>query len=154
MNKRGYVLLLIIVVGLIITAGIVSMPKKRINSPSPNGITPQGELILTTSISGKGHVGFKVNKTWDMVGVWITYDPSTLSDSSYIRLYDSNGNLQQDFNVGYEDITPGTKDKSGVKINLGPPMNGPYGTWIIAYNLPKDADVTVQIYKTPLNNTS
>ncbi len=154
MNKRGYLLLLIIVVGVIIAAGVVSIPKKR-NKPSPStGVAPQGELIMTMNISGEGQKGFEVNKTWGMVGVWVIYDPSTLSDDSSARLYDSNGNLQNNFNVEHEDITPGTIDKSGVTINVGPPMNGPYGTWVIAYNLPNNADVEVQIYKTPLNNTS
>ena len=155
MSKKVFALIIIAVVAGMVVAGITAIPKNSCNSTqAPDIISMPGVLIESFNISGSNLKGFGVNKTWGMVGVLVIYDPSTLGKDSYVRLYDPNIFLQQDFGVKYENVPRGTIDKSGVTINIGPPMNGPYGTWVIAYNLPNNADVEVQIYKTPLNDTS
>jgi len=156
MSKKGYFLVIIIVAGILIVAGIISLqPKRRNNNSPPPEFRPHGELVMVLNISGVGEREFEVNKTWATLEIWITYDPSTLSSKSYVKLYDSNGNLQEDFNIKYEDVSPGTKFKKSVEINLyAPPLiEGPYGEWKIIYQLPEDAYVHVEIYETPLNAT-
>ncbi len=154
MSKKGYFLIIIIVAGILIVAGIISLqPRRRNNNTPPPEFRPQGELVMVFNISGVGEREFEVNKTWATIEIQIIYDPSTISSKSYVKLYDSNGNLQQEFNIRYEDVSPGTKFKKSVEINLyAPPLiEGPYGEWKISYKLPEDAYVHVEIYETPLN---
>ncbi len=159
MTKRKYTVLagivvILLVFGYLVIAGTLFVPKNEEVTQAPDFVSMPGVLVETFNISGDGLKGLEVNETWRMVGVLVIFDPSTVSKDSYVRLYDPHVFLQQDFGVTYSNVPRGTTYKSGVTINLETPMNGPYGKWIIMYSLPNNADVTVQIYKTPLNDTS
>ncbi len=155
MNKKIYALLIIIVAGAIITAGIMAIPKHNSNVQKPSNKI-NGILVLSGYITGTGIEKINVNKTWAEIYVSVTYEPLTLKNDSYVELQDPLGHIYN-LGVSYTYTSPGVKYSSSqsINLNLPPPLKkGPYGTWKIVYHLPKTAYVYLKVYDIPLNNTT
>ena len=155
MNKKMYMLLIIIVVGAVIAAGIMAMPKQKPRTQSqPSKVN--GVLVLSTYLNGTGTKKIDVDKTWAEIYVTVIYDPMTLKNDSYVDLVDPNGHT---YNLGvkYKYVSPGVRYSSSqtVNLNLPPPFNkGPFGKWEVVYDVPLNAYVHLKIYKVPMNETS